>query len=516
MVKRALPVVGLVAVVGLIVVLYRPALDLELIGDDYQWLQLAHAAVHRPALLLADLDTFYRPLSTWTLVADRALWGHAPSGYHLTNVLLQALAAALLALAARRLALPWACALAVGLLWGASPFTTEPALSVAIRFENLLLLAWLGLVLAWPDRGQAWTSRRAAVVAGLAAAALFAKETWVVTPALVWLLERSVHGASPRQAVRTAAPFAAAAALYAVLYFAAFPGGKSYYHLGAAALAKVPHQLAAFLWLEQLRPIDVRLTAAGVLAALVTGAVLVIGFRRGDAATAVGAGLLLLPTLPTLFVPYLPTRYTAIPYAGFLLVAGAGATALIGGLRGTARRLASLGAGALVAAVLAAGALTVRADLGDLARVSDAHRRLLDQARPVAATVASGAPVAVVRAERNDPLLEIALSVRGLPKLFFPRPEDPDGLVDAAALFEWALAREGTGVRRLAAPPPATSGVVLIHGQGGFAGPVATADIAGAARAWRDRGAALRLIRAVPLDRPADAAVSRGASAPAP
>jgi len=508
---------GLLAIVGLVIGLYRPALDLELIGDDYQWLQHAHAAAHRPALLFADLDTFYRPLSTWTLVADRALWGRVPGGYHLTNVLLHALAAALLALAARRLALPWPAALAVGLLWGTSPFSDEPALSVAIRFESLLLLAWVGLVLAWPRRDQAWTAGRGVAVAALAVAALLAKESWVVTPALVWLLDRAVHGTSPRQALRAAAPFAAAAAAYTVVYFLAFPGGKDYYHAGAAALAKVPHQLAAFLWFEQLRPIDIRLTAAGVLATLITAVVLAIGIRRGDAATTVGAGLLFLPMLPTLLVPYLPTRYTTIPFAGFLLVAAAAASAAIGSLRGVTRRLAGVAAGTLAVTVLAAGALTVRADLADWARVSDAHRRLLRQTAAVAETVGSGAVVAVVRGERSDPLRDIALSVHGLPKLFFPRPDDPDGLVDAAALFEWVLAREGTAVRRLDVdPPPATAGVVLNHGPSSFAAPVTTSDVAGVADSWRRRGGGVRLIRAMPLDRLSDPAVSRGTSAPAP
>ena len=516
MVKRTLPWLGLLAVVGLVVGLYRPALDLELMGDDYQWLQLAHAATHRPALLLADLDTFYRPLSTWTLVVDRALSGHDPAGYHLTNLLLHALAAALLALAARRLALPWPAALAVGLLWGTSPFTSEPALSVAIRFEDLLLLAWLGLVLAWPGRGSAWTRGRVAAVTALALAALLAKETWVVTPALVWLLDRAVRGASARRALRAAGPFAAAAAVYSVVYFAAFPGGKSYFQLGPAPLAKLPHQLAAFLWLEQLRPIDLRLTVVGVAALLIVVAALVAALRRDCAAAAVGAGLLVLPTLPTLFVPYLPTRYTAIPFAGFLLVVAGALAPLFAHRDRRLRVVARAGATALAAVVVAAGAFTARGDLADYARVSDAHRRLLDQARAAAAVVGSGAPVAVIRAESNDPLRDIALSVRGLPKLFFPRPDDPDGLVDAAALFEWALAEEGTAVRRVADPlPPATAGLVLVHGPRGFAPAVATADVAAAARAWRERGAGVRLIRAERIDRGAGG-LSRGASAPAP
>ena len=76
------------AVVAATVWLYAPTLRFELAGDDYQWVQHAHLAMHRPVLLLADLDTFYRPVSTWTLVLDRILWGYRPLGYHLTNLLL--------------------------------------------------------------------------------------------------------------------------------------------------------------------------------------------------------------------------------------------------------------------------------------------------------------------------------------------------------------------------------------------------------------------------------------------
>jgi hypothetical protein len=224
-----------------------------------------------------------------------------------------------------------------------------------------------------------------------------------------------------------------------------------------------------------------------------------------------------LPTLLTLLVPYPPTRYTHTRSPASVGWSPPAASAAIGSLRGVARRLAGVAAGTLALTVLAAGALTVRADLADYARVSAAHRRVLDQARAIADTVGSGAVVAVVRGERNDPLREIALSVHGLPKLFFPRPDDPDGLVDVAALFEWVLDREGTAVRRLDVDPlPATSGVVLTHGPNGFAAPVAVTDVAAASRAWRARGLAVRLIRAMRLDRRFDAAVTPGASAPAP
>ncbi|MFZ5786572.1 MAG: hypothetical protein ACOY3Y_09050, partial [Acidobacteriota bacterium] len=195
---------------------------------------------------------------------------------------------------------------AVALLWACSPFALEPAVSVAIRFESLLLLAWLGLFLAWPGPGGVWTRSRLIAVAALVTAAAASKETWVVTPGLVWALERWWRQATVRSAARVAALAACASAAYALAYFAAFPGGKGYYRLEPDVLAKIPHQLAAFLHLETLLPLGFPWTWTGALA-------------------------------------------TAI-------VAAAGI-------------------------VLAAGWFTVRADLGDLARVSCAHAELIREAR---------------------------------------------------------------------------------------------------------------------------------------
>jgi hypothetical protein len=168
--------------------------------------------MHRPLLLLADLDTFYRPASTWTLAADRLLLGDRPAGFHLTNLLLHALAGALLVLAGRRLGLPPPESAAVGLLWALSPFSEEPAVSVAIRFQDLLLLSWLGLVLAWPRDGV-WTRGRVFFAGLCTLFAAASKETWVMTPALVVAMEAAWGRRRLADWIRRAAPFVAAALL---------------------------------------------------------------------------------------------------------------------------------------------------------------------------------------------------------------------------------------------------------------------------------------------------------------
>jgi hypothetical protein len=493
---------ALVLIAGAVVTLHGPAVSLSLTGDSYQWIQHAHAAAHRPTLLLSDLDTFYRPSTTWTLVVDRMLrGGFEADGYRTSSLALHGIVALLLVGAGRRLGLGPVAAAVVGLVWAASPFTDESAFVVAYRFQPLLLAAWLVLVAAWPRRGERWTRPRLglAILAVIAAAA--AKETWVVTPALVAALEVD-RRRSIRDALPTVAAVTVAAAAYVAAYFVAFPTSKSYYEFGPHVVAKIPQQLAAFLYLDEPMPFALTLSWAGVLAVVVCVALVASAIRWRIRGAWVAIALLVLPTLPTLPVPYMPQRYLAIPYAGFLLLVALWVDTL---RRRTPRwnRLTG-GLGGLVAVlVTVAGGALVRADLEDYRAMAAAHGRLLDEARQVTDTVTVGQPVLVVRDEASQPLVEILRDPRGLPKLPYTRQDDPYGLVDTAALFEWVLADEGTRVERIddwATRLDGVSGRVLVHRAGGFDSRGSVADLAGEASRWQEAGRRVRVIRPVALD----------------
>jgi hypothetical protein len=75
--------------------------------------------------------------------------------------------------------------------------------------------------------------------------------------------------------------------------------------------------------------------------------------------------LLALPQIPTLFVAFLPTRYTSVPYIGFLILMAAGIRQVAAALLRTLGRLAVATGCILAVFVAAAGMLTVRADLID-------------------------------------------------------------------------------------------------------------------------------------------------------
>jgi tetratricopeptide (TPR) repeat protein len=222
------------------------------------------------------------------------------------------------------------------------------------------------------------------------------------------------------------------------------------------------------------------------------------------AGTWVALSLLVLPTLPTLLVSYMPQRYLAIPYAGFVLLVALWVGALAERLsrwRLAIRGIACMGA----ALVMIAGAAIVRADLEDYRAIAAAHEVLLDEAAEVAGAFAVGIPVLIIRDERAQPLVEILREPQGMPKLPYTRHEDPYGLIDTAALFEWVLADEGTRVDRIEDWESVCDGVegsVMIHREGGFLELGGTSDVASAASRWRAEQFHLRVVRPVPLGLP--------------
>ena len=487
-----------VVVVVLTALVHWPVLRFELTGDDYETVGLAHEACLHPAMLFAPLGEWLRPATIWSLAVDRVLWGTDPAGYHATTLAIHLVTVLVLLAAAAVLGLRPGIALAVALLWGCSPFTDENAVWAAIRHENTLLLGWLVAVVAWPGPDRAWTNGRIAAAVGGVLLAALSKETWIATPFILGALELVRTRWRWRPALTVAGATGVFALAYVALRFMAFPGTQGYFEWSPAPLAKLPHLLAAFLGLEELRPVVTTVGWGGAAGSALVAAAAVLAWRWRSRAALVGLALLLPPLGPTLFVPFLPQRYAAIPYSGFLLLAGG---LLETGLRRLGPRpgrfAAALAATAAVA-VFAVGAVTVRADQEDWRRISDAHGVLLREARLVADELPVGIPVALVRDEHTEPLQEIVDHPAGLEKLQYLRGSAPYGLVDAGPLFDWVRGGPRTIVRDH--PDWRTRyagfrGRILVHRAGGFQwvdGEVP--DLAAAASRWVARGLPVRVI----------------------
>lgn len=125
---------------------------------------------------------YYRPLVTISLMLDAARGGTEPRAYHLTNVVLHALASALLVLALRAMRFSLPLSLGGALVFAVHPAMTEAVAWIPGRCDTLLGVFVLCGVIAFM-RYVASGSRLALALHGVALlAALFTKEAALVLP----------------------------------------------------------------------------------------------------------------------------------------------------------------------------------------------------------------------------------------------------------------------------------------------------------------------------------------------
>ncbi len=315
-----------------------------------------------------QLSNIYRPLLLVTHFIDLRLWGFAPAGHHLTNVLLQMAAAAVIYGLLRRLVPAWPAALAAAL------FCLHPLQSFAVAYlcgrTDTLAILFIGFGLL--------SFRKNRRLCGLfALCAMLSKESAVMFPVFLLLYDFADGNPLP---LRRHVPFWLMAGCYAAarltflnfqntLNFSNQPGLLTAHPLYRITtyLPTLPKGLALWLW-----PVDLHHQRSwqiypGFSAPVLAGALLLAGMVflalvlwRNPRWRPAGAGLawFLLATLPTSnLIVLINARF----YDHWFLLPGLGLGLTAGCLIARAfeaaawtRRTAA--AGALILAVISAGA----------------------------------------------------------------------------------------------------------------------------------------------------------------
>jgi hypothetical protein len=172
-------------------VLYLNAIRNPFVYDDYHTV-VVNASIARlgdlRAIVLHDVT---RPVVNFSYAVDRAVWGTAPIGFHVTSVLLHMLNAVLFWQVAWTLTRSSRMATAAASLFAVHPMMTEAVGYISGRSELLCATWMLAAFLAgcrWLDQGG---GRWAVAMIGLWFAALASKETAAMFPfvfaAYAWL-----------------------------------------------------------------------------------------------------------------------------------------------------------------------------------------------------------------------------------------------------------------------------------------------------------------------------------------
>ena len=304
-------------------------------------LALLVAFVHRRVLgtffSLDDMVLFQRvhgvipwPGTPWRWLSGVAwfrlvtpLWGEQPLPYHVANLLLHTLNAALLGLLARRWGASRVAAWLAAGLFAVSPLHFTTLLSASSIGELLALLFTLLALLALAHK------RTAVAVVVPFALALLAKESVLLVPLAA--LAVATRGEGLRDRARRVAPLAllgaaVGAALLASGMFSGRLGGQAYAVAFGSNLIQNVARLASWsLWPRDPIPdLHAEMSGAGVLAWPLAAIGLTLVAALGPTRPPVRAGaawwwLAALPVLPLVGRTYLHYLYT--PLAGLALVA---------------------------------------------------------------------------------------------------------------------------------------------------------------------------------------------------
>jgi len=451
-----------------------PGLFIPFLSDDWALIESV-ATGPTPRTPFGD----FRPLLMVSLWIDRGIWGLSSVGFHATQVVLIALAAALIVPVVERLSGDRSLALGAGLLFALHPYHVETAAWIGSRSDPLYAVFGLLAVLAY----ERWrrTARRVPVAAlVLLEAALLAKETAVCLPILLATLTwiDPTRRGRRREWMQGIVPLVLLAAAHFALRFMVL-GGPGRTLLGAPAGSMVKNGLgfiaAAILPVDPEYFADRPLVWGGLvsllLAALVYAALL--GQRRLPATVCCAAlafGVLLIPN-----VVGFQRRY-------FFLPAAASAVILASLLR-AARRRAALALAGLV--VLGWWSLAVQQWAGwqEAARAS---RRLVDGLAQVSASpavreiVLANAPLRVAGdSVGGDMRAALALSgarqvpVSALVWVSYPDAssigiEDPDArtVLDQRSVVEVRLRIAEAPFSHLAGPRPPPGVEIVWAGYG--------------------------------------------------
>ena len=211
----------------------------------------------------------WHPLTWLSLQLDASLYGLNPAGFHLTNVALHALNAALLFWVLMRMTgRPWPSWLAAA-VFAVHPLHVQSVAWVAERKDVLSTLFWLTTILTYIRFCERRSLGRYAVVVLSLAASLLSKPMAVTLPCVLLLLDiwplRRMTGDSEtwRAPVIEKTPLVALVILYSMAIFAAQEAGgavRSTEHYPwpgrlAASVVGYATYLRQFVWPQPLVPL---------------------------------------------------------------------------------------------------------------------------------------------------------------------------------------------------------------------------------------------------------------------
>ncbi len=294
------PVVLAAAAIALVtIIVYGRSVSGEFVSDDVQNVrdnELLRSLDwdHLRGIVTSFDDANYIPVKVLSLAVDTRLWGPAPAGFHVTNVILHVLCALLVYSILLRLDLPSLPAGLAALAWAVHPLQVESVAWISERknvLSGLFFFAAFRFYLSYSESGRA---RTYAALLALFVLAVLSKMNTLVLPAVCLAYEAAFRFRVRRRDWLSSLPLFGIGFVVAWFNLSGNPIHGSTYHGGSALVTWLSSAVVVFRYLgnvllparlcvfydvplrDSLLSPPVLVSVAGLL--LVAG--LAVGFRR--------------------------------------------------------------------------------------------------------------------------------------------------------------------------------------------------------------------------------------------
>jgi len=154
--RVSMPLVAAATLLAILIAIYGPGIGKGFVKDDVVWVGANHVTSWSDVrTLLFRTDGFYRPVVAATFALDRAVYGLAPFGFGVTNLILLLLGGCALAYLATSLGLRATSAIVVAGVWSLNFHAVNMANNHAMDFGAEGLLDSLGGRARRPEIGPA-------------------------------------------------------------------------------------------------------------------------------------------------------------------------------------------------------------------------------------------------------------------------------------------------------------------------------------------------------------------------
>ena len=204
---------------------------------------------HLKAIFSSFDDANYIPVKVLSLAVDYSLWGPAPTGFHVTNILLHVLCALLVFAILIRLEIPAVPACLAALIWAVHPLQVESVAWISERknvLSGLFFLAAFLLYLSYSDTGRA---RTYVAIVALFVLATLSKMNTMVLPALCLAYEMTFRFRLRRRDLQAALPLLGIGAMVGWYNLSGNPIHGSSYHGGSSIVTWLSSSVVIFRYL---------------------------------------------------------------------------------------------------------------------------------------------------------------------------------------------------------------------------------------------------------------------------